>query len=95
MPSQVKGQRARVKSEDNGLGPSLGKVDRIIGRAELDGRRALVTEPRKAQHVERGRAAVEQTDEYVHENPWQSIAIGAGVAALVGIAIGVMLADRR
>lgn len=45
--------------------------------------------------LERGRAAVQQTDEYVHDNPWQSIAIGAGVAALVGIAIGVMLADRR
>jgi ElaB/YqjD/DUF883 family membrane-anchored ribosome-binding protein len=45
--------------------------------------------------LERGRAAVEYTDEYVRENPWQSIAIGAGVAALVGIAIGVMLADRR
>jgi len=45
--------------------------------------------------MERGRAAVQQTDEYVHDNPWQSIAIGAGVAAIVGIAIGVMLADRR
>ena len=45
--------------------------------------------------LERGRAAVQQTDEYVHENPWQSIAVGAGVAALIGIAIGVLLADRR
>jgi ElaB/YqjD/DUF883 family membrane-anchored ribosome-binding protein len=45
--------------------------------------------------IERGRAAARYTDEYVHENPWQSIAIGAGVAALVGIAIGAMLADRR
>ena len=45
--------------------------------------------------LERGRAAVEQADEYVRENPWQTIAIGAGVAALIGIAIGVMLADRR
>jgi ElaB/YqjD/DUF883 family membrane-anchored ribosome-binding protein len=45
--------------------------------------------------LEQGRAAVKYTDEYVHENPWQSIAIGAGVAALVGIAIGALLADRR
>ena len=45
--------------------------------------------------LERGRAAVQQTDEYVHENPWQSIAIGAGVAAVIGIAIGVLLSDRR
>ena len=45
--------------------------------------------------LERGRAAARQTDEYVHENPWESIAIGAGVAAIVGIAIGLMLGDRR
>ncbi len=45
--------------------------------------------------LERGRAAARQTDEYVHENPWQSIAVGAGVAAIVGIVIGIMLADRR
>lgn len=45
--------------------------------------------------LERGRAAARHTDEYVHENPWQSIAVGAGVAAIIGIAIGIMLADRR
>jgi ElaB/YqjD/DUF883 family membrane-anchored ribosome-binding protein len=45
--------------------------------------------------VERGREAARQADEYVRDNPWQSIAIGAGVAALIGIAIGVMLSDRR
>ena len=45
--------------------------------------------------LERGRAAARYTDEYVHDNPWQSIAVGAGVAAIIGIAIGVMLADRR
>ena len=45
--------------------------------------------------LERGRAAVRQTDEYVRENPWESIAVGAGVAAIVGIAIGLMLGDRR
>jgi ElaB/YqjD/DUF883 family membrane-anchored ribosome-binding protein len=45
--------------------------------------------------LERGRAAAQYTDDYVHENPWQSMAVGAGVAVLVGIAIGVILADRR
>ena len=45
--------------------------------------------------LEKGREAARQTDEYVHENPWQSIAVGAGVAAIIGIAIGVLLADRR
>ena len=51
----------------------------------------------KAQKLltKQAQLAADATDEYVHENPWQSIAIGAGVAALIGIAIGVMLADRR
>lgn len=45
--------------------------------------------------LERGRAAARQTDEYVRDNPWQSIGVGAGLAVLIGIAIGVVLADRR
>jgi ElaB/YqjD/DUF883 family membrane-anchored ribosome-binding protein len=28
------------------------------------------------------------TDEYVHENPWRSIAIGASVGLLVGVVLG-------
>ena len=35
-----------------------------------------------------------QTDEYVHANPWQSIAIAAGVAAIAGIVVGLLL-NRR
>ena len=42
----------------------------------------------------RTREAARQADEYVHENPWQSVAIAAGVAALVGVLIG-LLASRR
>jgi ElaB/YqjD/DUF883 family membrane-anchored ribosome-binding protein len=44
--------------------------------------------------VERGRAAAKQADEYVRENPWESMAVGAGVAVLIGVAIGVLLARR-
>jgi ElaB/YqjD/DUF883 family membrane-anchored ribosome-binding protein len=66
-----------------------GDLERKLGEA-----RARLTDLQDGA-LERGREAVRYTDEYVHENPWQSIAIGAGVAALVGIAIGVMLADRR
>ena len=39
----------------------------------------------EAQARERVTAAAHQADHYVHENPWQSIAIAAGVGALVGI----------
>ena len=40
--------------------------------------------------LERGRRAAQCTDEYVHDNPWQSVAF-AGVAGLV---LGVLLCRR-
>jgi ElaB/YqjD/DUF883 family membrane-anchored ribosome-binding protein len=39
---------------------------------------------------ERARQAARYTDEYVRENPWRAI----GVAAGIGLALGVMLARR-
>ncbi len=40
--------------------------------------------------VERAKAAGRATDAYVHENPWQSI----GVAAGVGLLLGMLIARR-
>lgn len=50
----------------------------------------LRLEELQGQALERGRAAAQATDAYVHENPWPLL----GAAALVGFAIGV-LASRR
>jgi ElaB/YqjD/DUF883 family membrane-anchored ribosome-binding protein len=41
--------------------------------------------------VEKSKAAARATDNYVHENPWQSIGVTAGVSVLVGITIGLLL----
>jgi len=41
--------------------------------------------------VEKTKAAARATDAYVHENPWQSVGITAGVGVLVGITIGLLL----
>ena len=38
----------------------------------------------------RGRRAVRATDDYVHDNPWQSI----GIAGLAGLLVGVLIARR-
>lgn len=38
--------------------------------------------------VARARSAAKATDELVHEKPWQSIAIAAGVAFLLGLLAG-------
>lgn len=39
---------------------------------------------------ETAKAAGRATDDYVHENPWQAVGIGAGVGLLIG-----MLISRR
>jgi ElaB/YqjD/DUF883 family membrane-anchored ribosome-binding protein len=38
--------------------------------------------------------AAQYADEYVHKSPWQAIGIGAAVAAVLGLSIGI-LASRR
>ena len=40
--------------------------------------------------VARSKAAARRTDEYVHQNPWQAIGVGAAVGLLLG-----MLISRR
>jgi ElaB/YqjD/DUF883 family membrane-anchored ribosome-binding protein len=37
--------------------------------------------------LRRGREAARSTDDWVHENPWSSIGIGAGIGLLVGMLI--------
>ena len=44
--------------------------------------------------LERSRAAAKATDEYVRDNPWQSIGVVALIAALAGFVIGLMM-NRR
>lgn len=44
--------------------------------------------------LERSRAAAKATDEYVRGHPWQSVAIVAGVAAVIGVVVGLLL-NRR
>ena len=44
----------------------------------------------EAALVERSRQAAKVTDEYVHENPWKAVGIGA----CVGVIIGMLIARR-
>ena len=81
--------KAMASAPSERMGALRGDLERKLG----DARKRLTDLQDGA--LERGREAVRYTDEYVHDNPWQSIAIGAGVAAVIGIAIGVMLSDRR
>jgi len=38
--------------------------------------------------VVKGKQAARVTDEYVHENPWKSVGIAAGVGLIIGLLIG-------
>jgi ElaB/YqjD/DUF883 family membrane-anchored ribosome-binding protein len=38
--------------------------------------------------VDRAKAAARATDEYVHDNPWQAIGIGAAIGFLFGLVLG-------
>lgn len=65
------------------------KVQELRGRAERhlavakakleDAEEALIAKAKQA-----GRAA----DDYVHENPWSAVGIGAGVGFLIGLLVG-------
>jgi ElaB/YqjD/DUF883 family membrane-anchored ribosome-binding protein len=37
---------------------------------------------------ERARQAARYTDDYVHENPWRSIGVAAGIGLLLGLMLG-------
>jgi len=65
------------------------KANAARARAEesIRGARARLAE--SGEHVtERGRAAVQATDKYAHENPWTAIGTGAGLGFLIGYLIG-------
>ena len=36
----------------------------------------------------RARQAARATDDYVHDNPWQAVSVGAGIGFLIGFILG-------
>ena len=65
-----------------------GKLDDL--RARINGRVAVAKDrlaDAEAAIVDSGKKAVRATDDYVHENPWQSVGIAAGVAFLLGLLV--------
>lgn len=60
---------------------------RILDRLEGAKERVLDAQ---YEAMERAKKAAAATDNFVHDNPWQAI----GVAAAVGVAIGVLIGRR-
>jgi ElaB/YqjD/DUF883 family membrane-anchored ribosome-binding protein len=48
----------------------------------------------QASAAERARAAGRVADEYVHDNPWQSVGVAAAASAAVGLLVGLLVARR-
>ena len=70
-------------------GQSGEKIDSVRARAEENLRRARVKlSDMEGDVVDRTRAAAKATDQLVHENPWQSIALAAAVGFVFGMMTG-------
>lgn len=74
-------------------GTEKGSALRASAEAHLESARQRLREL-QGDAVERSRAAVRATDEYVHDNPWQSIGVVAALAALAGFVVGLLM-NRR
>jgi len=73
--------RHAVRDAGEGYDDARGRLERSLktARAELEGIEQAV--------LDNARRAKEATDEYVHQHPWQSMGIGAGVGLLLGMLI--------
>lgn len=67
------------------------KAAELRGRA-LEQLKALQARLKDAQStaIEKSKAAVHATDDYVHENPWRSLV----AAASIGVVVGLLIARR-
>ena len=65
------------------------KIQEVRAKAEqsLQQARMRLTEV-EDEALKRAREVADATDEYVKENPWQSVGIAAGVGLLVGLLLG-------
>ena len=64
---------------------AVGLRERLQQRM-ADAKHSLLT--LQATAAEKGKAAGHAADDYVHDHPWQAVALGAGVGLVVGLLIG-------
>ena len=103
MSENTEGARERLVDD---LANVLGEAEEMLKRAAAETgdkardlrsqvetkllRAKLRLQEIEGEAVDRAKAAARATDDYVHEHPWHAI----GVAAAVGLAIGLLL-NRR
>ncbi|MDI3490821.1 MAG: hypothetical protein PWP11_2098 [Thauera sp.] len=66
--------------------------DKLVDVRGRMGERLAVAKERiseaEAAIIDSGKKAARATDDYVHEHPWQSLGVAAGVAFLLGLLAG-------
>lgn len=77
---------ALLKMTADEVGEGAAGLRERLQQRMSDAKHSLLT--LQASATEKARAAGHAADDYVHEHPWQSVAIGAGVGLLVGLLIG-------
>ncbi|QDX82998.1 hypothetical protein B9N43_14095 [Denitratisoma sp. DHT3] len=70
-------------------GQASGKVEELRGRVQdrLAQAKASLVDAQEAV-VAKAKAVGHATDDYVHDNPWKSVGIAAGIGLVVGLLIG-------
>ncbi len=68
------------------VGDSTAGLRERLQQRLTDAKHSLLT--LQASATEKAKAAGHAADDYVHEHPWKSVAVGAGVGLVVGLLIG-------
>lgn len=77
-----------LRATANQAGEKVGELRERITERLRDAKVRLADA--EAALVDKTKAAARATDDFVHENPWQAV----GVAAAVGLALGVLIGRR-
>jgi len=72
---------------------SLRSVQERAARALDDARERLAST--QSQVRRSARHAAEATDDYVNEQPWRALGLGAAAGVLLGLAVGMLVATSR
>lgn len=66
-----------------------GKLHELRGKIEdrLKSARTTLAHTQEVV-IDKAKQAGQATDDYVHDNPWQSVGIAAGIGLLIGVIIG-------
>ncbi len=103
--------RSNISTAGNEMKSMINEAERTLNEAKTTtgekaeelrkkGLELLSTSICKAQELEKmaissAKEAAATTDNYVHQNPWSSIAVSGVVGAGIGMVLGMAIANRR